>query len=343
MNLGLDYSGGRPTAAQIRAGGFTFVVRYLENGLGPGRANLTGAEYMDLTFGGIRTALVWESQANRAAAGFTAGQADARAADASAYKATALADLPIYFAVDFDIPDYAPNADGNTAIGALEKLGPVGAYFGGVLSVLPLARVGVYGGYWAVKRTLDAGLTHLAWQTLAWSGNQTDPRIHLLQRIGYVIVGGVECDVNEQRSEDFGWKPAAVTPAGKDDDMINFYVDDAQRKPDNTWPDTAVLMEAGGSVYPSTWAQYQAKKSEGTATLTGLPSTGAGSFADVRDSAVAQRAIPAKLDAVLAAIKAIPAGSGGTAGATKADVEQVVDAAFADHDATMTYRKIVGN
>jgi hypothetical protein len=338
--LGLDYSSGRPTAAQIRAAGYGFVMRYLDNGLS-GRANLTSTELMDLNAGGVRTGVVWESQASRAAAGFTAGQADARAADVAA-KAVGVAGWPIYFAVDFDLPDYAPAADGATATGALEKLGPVGAYFGGILSVLPLARVGVYGGYWVVKRVLDAGLAYLAWQTVAWSGGNVDPRIHLFQHVGYVMVGGVQCDVNEAHQDDFGWKPATVMAAGKDDDMFQFYVDNTKATTGGNYSDDGVLLVIGGTAYPSTNGQLQAKKAEHTAEIAGLEHTGAGGFVDVRDTSAALRAAPAKLDALLAAIQALPSG-GGTAGASKAEVEQVVDAAFADHNATLTYNKIVGN
>lgn len=197
MSLGLDYSGGRPGGAAIAAAGYGFVLRYLDNGLG-GRANLTVGEVADLESHDIEIGLVWESQANRASAGFAAGQTDAAHAASSA-AAAGRAGQPIYFVVDFDIPDYDPSAPG-----ALGKLGPVGAYFGGVLSVLPLEHVGVYGGYWAVKRVLDAGLAEWAWQTMAWSGGNVDPRIHLLQRVGTVYIGGVACDVNEQRQADFG-------------------------------------------------------------------------------------------------------------------------------------------
>jgi hypothetical protein len=199
--LGLDYSGGRPGGAAIYAAGYRFVVRYLENGLGSGRVNLNAAEVANLHANGIAVALVWESQANRAMQGRAAGAADAAAADRAA-KASGVAGLPIYFAIDFDIPDYAPTATSPRA-----KLGACGDYFDGVATMLPHNRIGVYGGYWAVRRTLDAGLATWAWQTVAWSGGQTDPRIHLYQRAGYVTIAGVQCDVNETRQRQFGQNP----------------------------------------------------------------------------------------------------------------------------------------
>lgn len=199
--LGLDYSGGRPSGLAVARAGFGFVVRYLPNGLGGGRFNLTAAEAADMRRNGIAVALVWESQANRAAQGREAGIADATMAAAQA-RVVGCDGLPIYFAVDFDIPDYSPAATSPRA-----KLGPVGDYFDGVATVLQHSRIGVYGGYYAVSRALDAGLAAWGWQTAAWSGGHVDPRIHLFQRIGAVRVDGVDCDVNEARQDQFGQNP----------------------------------------------------------------------------------------------------------------------------------------
>ena len=199
--MGLDYSGGRPSGAAIKRAGYGFAVRYLDNGLS-GRANLTADEVNDLRANGVAVVLVWEkkqlNQPDRVTLGRPAGVADAQAAQAQA-AAVGLGDRPIYFAIDFDIPDYDaastdPRAD----------LGPAASYFDGVLSVLPRSRVGVYGGYYAVKRVLDAGLADWAWQTRAWSGGQEDPRIHLLQRVGTVTVDRVDCDENEARQPQYG-------------------------------------------------------------------------------------------------------------------------------------------
>lgn len=202
VRLGLDYSGGRPSGRAVRAAGYTFVVRYLPNGLS-GRVNISAAEVADMRANGVDVVLVWErkiiGQPDRATAGYNIGVADAAAAQTQAV-ICGLGDLPIYMAVDFDIPDYAPGNPDPRA-----KLGPVGDYLAGAASVLGRARTGVYGGYYAVKRALDAGLVSWAWQTAAWSGGQVDKdRINLFQRIGTVPVDGVDCDVNEARTDEFG-------------------------------------------------------------------------------------------------------------------------------------------
>lgn len=206
--LGLDYSGGRPRGAAVRAAGYGFVVRYLENGLVSSRVNITAAEFADMRANGIAVALVWESQARRAMGGHDAGVQDAtRAARAAA--AIGAAGWPIYLAIDFDIPDFAANSRDPRA-----KLGACGDYLAGAVSVLGRGRTGVYGGFYAVSRALDAGLVTFAWQTAAWSGGQTDQRIHLFQRIGTVTVDGVPCDVNEARKDDFGQQDRAGAVGG---------------------------------------------------------------------------------------------------------------------------------
>jgi len=208
--LGLDYSAGRPRGSAIRAAGYGFVVRYLDNGLG-GHVFLNAGEVADLRSAGVAIGLVFEKKLNppapdRSTEGRGAGIADARAAQAQA-NACGLAGWPIYLAIDFDIPDYAPNSSDPRA-----KLGPCGDYLDGAMSVLGRGRMGVYGGFYAVSRALDCGLATYAWQTMAWSGGQVDSRINLLQRLGTVTVDGVECDVNEARKSDFGQqdRPGAV-------------------------------------------------------------------------------------------------------------------------------------
>lgn len=207
--LGLDYSGGRPSGAAVARAGYGFVVRYLPNGLS-GRVNLSATEANDMTANGVDVVLVWErkiiGQPDRATEGHAAGVADAQAALAQA-AVVGLPDNPIYFCVDFDIPDYDHAATSPRA-----KLGPVGDYFEGIASVLPNSRIGVYGGYWAVSRVLDAGLAAWAWQTVAWSGGHEDPRVHLFQRVGTVTVDRVDCDVNEARKDDFGQQGDTMTP-----------------------------------------------------------------------------------------------------------------------------------
>lgn len=338
MTLGLDYSAGRPTGAAVAAAGYRFVARYLTNGLS-GRFNLTAAEAADMRRNGVDVAVVWErklvGQPDRATEGAAAGVADAKAADVQC-NAVGLAGWPVYMAVDFDVPDYAPNDPSPRA-----KLGPVGDYLAAARDVLGLGRAGVYGGYWAVKRALDAGLVTWGWQTMAWSGGNIEPRAHLLQRIGEVTVGGVGCDVNEARKAQFGQAVAAAPiPSIPGDIVFEFVVNGDTFTPPNgnlsdkaTTNSNVLLLLGGGYAAKATWADVQAKDKsyggDGTGSVLGKPAAGYQAFVDL-DAAVRAR------DAHLTTLPS----AGGGSGASKADVEQVVDAAFADHNATLTYNKI---
>ncbi|MFI6868282.1 DUF1906 domain-containing protein [Nocardia sp. NPDC050406] len=191
MRFGLDYAGGRPGASAIRAAGFDFVVRYLSDGgpTLPGKL-LTPAEADDLRAHGVSIVSNWETTASRMLDGFGAGVTDARAALAQVLRCGGRRDRPIYFSADFD------------ATPAQQV--PINAYLDGAASVLGRENTGIYGGYWPVSRALDAGTATWAWQTVAWSGNNLEPRRHILQTARQVDVNGVRCDVNVTDRADFG-------------------------------------------------------------------------------------------------------------------------------------------
>jgi hypothetical protein len=101
-------------------------------------------------------------------------------------------DRPIYFSADWDTTD-------GYQVG-------INDYCRGAASVIGQENVGVYGGYWSVSRALDAGVARWAWQTVAWSGSNRDPRINIMQRndLGYAYVAGVQCDIDEAKTPDCG-------------------------------------------------------------------------------------------------------------------------------------------
>ncbi|NNH70164.1 DUF1906 domain-containing protein [Nocardia uniformis] len=191
MRFGLDYAGGRPGASAIRAAGYDFVVRYLSDG-GPSLPGklLTPAEADDLRAHGVSIASNWETTAARMLDGFGAGVTDAHAALAQVLRCGGRRDRPIYFSADFDATP--------------QQQVPINAYLDGAASVLGRENVGIYGGYWPVSRALDAGTATWAWQTVAWSGGNLDPRRHLLQTARQVDVNRVRCDVNVAERTDFG-------------------------------------------------------------------------------------------------------------------------------------------
>jgi hypothetical protein len=191
MPYALDYSAGRPTAAQVKAAGYVGVVRYI--GFPANRKCLTAAEFADMTGHGVGVALVYEQTAGDALAGRAAGRAAARLALAHA------ADLgfpvgsrPIYYACDTDVVSEAQ-------FGAvLEYLRGAGEVHGGP------ARVGVYGEFDVMERAGAAGVASWFWQTRAWSGGRLSGRAHLRQEIGTYTVGGIACDRNTILAADWG-------------------------------------------------------------------------------------------------------------------------------------------
>jgi Domain of unknown function (DUF1906) len=185
--LGLDWAWGRPSMASLKAAGVSFACRYLSH---DGSKNLSRSEADQLHDAGIDRVVVWETAAGRALSGRPAGEADARAALSQAAGCGMPDDRPIYFAVDFDATERQQTA--------------INAYFGGVVSVLGVARSGAYGGYWVVKRLFDAGLIRFGWQTYAWSGGNWDHRAQLQQYSNGHRVGGVDCDYNRSTRGDFG-------------------------------------------------------------------------------------------------------------------------------------------
>lgn len=187
---GVDYAWSHPGGAALQAAGKAFACRYLSP---DSSKNLARIEADDLAAHGIWSVVVWESTAARAKAGRAAGVADAKTASVQAAAAGMPSSRPIYFAVDFD----ATEADQTY----------INAYLDGAASVIGRGRVGIYGGYYPVKRALDAGKAAWAWQTIAWSGGQWDPRA-VIRQGAQKTINGVSCDLNTAVAADYGqWMP----------------------------------------------------------------------------------------------------------------------------------------
>lgn len=200
MTLGLDYAGGRPSGAAIKAAGYDFVVRYLSSGGAslPGKL-LTPAEADDLRAHDVEIVSNWETLSDRMLGGYGAGVADANMAMAQVLHCGGRTDRPIYFSCDWDAAE--------------EEQPLIDAYLRGAASAIGEENVGIYGGYFPVARALDHGAARWAWQTGAWSGGIREPRAHLFQRIGFAYVDGVQCDVNEALQSDYGqWSYCAADP-----------------------------------------------------------------------------------------------------------------------------------
>lgn len=194
---GLDYAGGYISGADLAAAGISFVCRYVTSGgTELPQKQLTGSEFTDLVANGIGVVFNWEYDASAMLNGASQGTSDAQAALANVLT---LPGIPagyqpvIYFSADFDATE-----DNQT---------PINAYLQAAAAVLGGPQfVGIYGGYWPLSRALDAGVCQWAWQTEAWSGQNVDSRINLMQRnsLGYKTIDGVQADIDEAHTDNFG-------------------------------------------------------------------------------------------------------------------------------------------
>jgi hypothetical protein len=192
--FGIDYAAGDPQPARLKAAGVHFVCRYVSTRGNP--KNLRAAEAKKLRDAGIDVVVVFETTAARALAGRDAGVLDAKSALAQAKDCMPGESSPIYFAVDFDA------TPGNQAA--------INAYLRGAAAFLGKDQVGIYGGYYPVKRALDAGVCKYAWQTYAWSGGQWDPRAHIRQYRNGEVLAGMSVDFDRAMVADFGqWRRSA--------------------------------------------------------------------------------------------------------------------------------------
>lgn len=210
MTTGLDYSfHPHPSVAAIRGAGARFVCRYISQDWANDSSgkNLLPGECAGLLTAGLSIVVVVEEGAGWMLYGTAAGVAAARHADAVT-KALGMPGIPVYFAADFDAAPLQQPA--------------IHSCLDGAASVLGRNRVGVYGGYYVVKRALNAGKATYAWQTIAWSGGQWDTRAHIRQ--GHAVtIGGASCDWDTSTRPDYGqWPRPAAPPApaqAGDDDM----------------------------------------------------------------------------------------------------------------------------
>ncbi|HEY7485931.1 MAG TPA: glycoside hydrolase domain-containing protein [Streptosporangiaceae bacterium] len=189
--FGVDYAWGRPGAAALKRAGVKFVGRYLSHDT-TGK-NLTLAEAKQLSAGGLWIFVVWESTAKRALAGHAAGVADAKAAEKQAHGCGMPGGRPIYFAVDFDA--------------SAAQQGAINSYLDGAASVLGRDRVGLYAGYYVIKRAFDAHKITWGWQTYAWSAGHWDKRAHVQQYSNGHKINGVGVDYDRAVKDDYGqWR-----------------------------------------------------------------------------------------------------------------------------------------
>lgn len=160
MRNGIDFSLWRTTPLWLKQNGFSFVVRYLSWLPADADKVIAQPEFDDYRANGIDVVLNWEYQGHQdVLGGFDNGRIQAAEAGRQALMLGAWPCV-VYFSCDWDV---------------VESEQPVvNSYLNGCGTVLGGPQyVGVYGGYWCVKRAMEAGVANWGWQTIAWSGSPT--------------------------------------------------------------------------------------------------------------------------------------------------------------------------
>jgi LysM repeat protein len=181
-DAGLDYAWAHPDLNTAWNSGYRFMCRYL-SWLPNGKV-ITVAEYQQLLAKGFEVALNWEYGAKDQLGAAASGKLHAAEAVRQARALGYPAGKTIYFSADFDATE--------------AQQAPINAYMAAAKAILHAAgyRIGIYGGFYVVKRAFDAGVTDDGWQTYGWSGGQWDSRAAIRQDHNEIQCGGADCDHN---------------------------------------------------------------------------------------------------------------------------------------------------
>ncbi|NOV01328.1 DUF1906 domain-containing protein [Paenibacillus sp. LMG 31457] len=169
------------TAAAFAAAGYAFVARYLVPS-GYSKA-LTRAEAELINKAGINIISVFETTANRALGGRTAGINDGYTAIEVAKQVGQPEGSTIYTAVDFEV--------------TASQMPVVLEYIRGFSEATPKYNTGVYGSYSVIEAAKSVRVCSRYWQTYAWSGGKKSGGIHIYQYKNDITENGIGVDLNE--------------------------------------------------------------------------------------------------------------------------------------------------
>ncbi|WP_164821350.1 glycoside hydrolase domain-containing protein [Paenibacillus koleovorans] len=174
-------------ALEFRADGFEFVCRYL---VPTGFKRLTPEEATAISEAGLKIVSVFETTADRALGGRTAGLADGALAAQVAARVGQPEGSAIYYAVDFDATP--------------SQMWTVIEYLKACAEASPAFMAGVYGSYKVMQAVGQAGASTKYWQTYAWSQGLVADFNNLYQYQNDIVVHGIAIDL-DQAYGDEGW------------------------------------------------------------------------------------------------------------------------------------------
>lgn len=197
MAEGCDYSFDRPNVTQLWAAGIQFAGRYF--GLGTDNKLAHTYEIAALNAVGISVFNLAEQWPNSALQGYGLGTQHAIKVKDDMDAKGVPENRPVYFAVDFDVTSAQWPA--------------VLSYFSGINGILPLDRIGIYGGIRAMQWAQRDGAAKWFYQTAAWSSGQIFPGVHVYQYSNGHTIGGGDVDLDRSYQDDFGQWGGLLVPS----------------------------------------------------------------------------------------------------------------------------------
>jgi hypothetical protein len=190
-------------AKTIAAAGYQFVCRYLVPEQYAWK-RLTKSEAEAISQTGMNIISVWETTADRAAGGASAGKPDGVAALKEAQSIGQPLGSAIYFAVDFDAQPKHYDA--------IER------YLRAAGEAIPGYEVGVYGSCAVVEEMIRRSAARHAWQTYAWSHGQKSQHANIYQYKNGQQMAGITVDLNESYGGEGWWNTMTNTKTEIDKD-----------------------------------------------------------------------------------------------------------------------------
>lgn len=202
---GCDHStAGVAIGGALKAAGYVGVFRYAAEGRGD--VNINRSEYDDLKAHGIEVAIVNEHSAAYLLGGYQVGHDRALGAR-QVCRDAGLPDGVIYMGGD---SESLQTSQGNLAA--------VAAAMRGCGDAVGMDNAGYYGSYYVIDYLVNhEPWIRYYWQTVAWSSGHLHPRANAFQHAATATVGGVDLDLDDLLTQDWGQRGGAPTPPVQED------------------------------------------------------------------------------------------------------------------------------
>ena len=205
MSLIADHStAGAIIGGTLKRDGFVGAIRYAAQGRAD--VNITPAEYRDLKANGLEVGIVVEHEATWLLRGPLA-VSQLIAGARSVWREAGIPDGITWLACDFDATKGGPTRPGSPGDHNMHQ---IAASLHGAATLIGHENVGFYGSAYAIDwLTAHEPWVQWYWDTAAWSGGRPPhPRAQLYQRAQQQNVAGVQVDIDDRLSPQWGQRQA---------------------------------------------------------------------------------------------------------------------------------------